>query len=93
MRPAEVAMQRWCRASLVSSTPSCAMQAVQDPTGRQALLEALRGALIQRWAAQQGCSKVALGTNATRMAASIISLTAQGAGYGIPGRIHYLDAR
>lgn len=69
------------------------LQAVPDVTGGEDLLEHLRMALLIRTAAKLGCSVLALGDSATRLAIRTISLTSKGCGFALPASIQYLDAR
>lgn len=86
-------MAHCCR-SLLPLHPRCSLlQAVPDLSGRQALTASMQRALLLRWAAQCSCNKIALGDNALRMATRTIAMTSQGAGYALPGCIHYIDAR
>ena len=68
-------------------------QAVEDATGREDLIEALRNALLVHTAARLGYNKVARGDNATRIAARVIAMSSKGAGFALPSCIQYFDAR
>ena len=69
------------------------MQAVEDATGREDLVEALRRAALLAKAMELGCSKVALGDCATRAAVRVIAQSAKGAGFALPASIQHYDAR
>ena len=69
------------------------MQAVQDVTGREDLIDALRKQLLQQLAADLGCDKVAMGDSATRVAVRVVSGTVKGQGFALPGDIQHADAR
>jgi len=69
------------------------IQAVEDATGREDLIEALRNALLVRTAAKLGYNKIARGDNATHIAARIIAMSAKGAGFALPACIQYFDRR
>ena len=69
------------------------MQAVEDATGREDLIEALRNALLVQTAARLGYNKIARGDNATRIAARVIAMSAKGAGFALPACIQYFDRR
>ncbi|GLI60528.1 hypothetical protein VaNZ11_002523 [Volvox africanus] len=69
------------------------LQSVPDPTGREDLLRHLRNRLLAAVAAQLGANKVLRGDTATALAARVISETAKGRGYALPGEIQLLDAR
>ena len=68
-------------------------QAVEDATGREDLIEALRNALLVQTAARLGYNRVARGDNATRIAARVIAMSSKGAGFALPSCIQYYDAR
>ena len=69
------------------------VQAVEDATGKEDLIEALRNALLVQTAARLGYNKIARGDNATRIAARVIAMSAKGAGFALPACIQYFDAR
>ncbi|GIL68901.1 hypothetical protein Vafri_22166 [Volvox africanus] len=69
------------------------LQSVPDPTGCEDLLRHLRNQLLAAVAAQLGANKVLRGDTATALAARVISETAKGRGYALPGEIQLLDAR
>jgi len=69
------------------------MQAVHDATGREDLTDALRKQLLLLRAAELGCNKVAMGDSATRVAVRVVSGTAKGQGFALPGAIQSADAR
>ena len=71
----------------------CELQAVEDATGREDMIEALRNTLLVRTAASLGYNKIARGDNATRIAARVIAMSAKGAGFALPGCIQYFDRR
>ena len=66
---------------------------MEDATGREDMIEALRNALLVRTAASLGYNKIARGDNATRIAARVIAMSAKGAGFALPGCIQYFDRR
>ena len=68
-------------------------QAVEDPTGREDLVEALRDALLVAMAARLGCNRVARGDCASLAAARTIAVSAKGAGFALPASIQHCDAR
>ncbi|GLC59931.1 hypothetical protein PLESTB_001555300 [Pleodorina starrii] len=69
------------------------LQSVPDPTGREDLVRTLRTRLLAAVAGGLGAAKVLRGDTATVLAARIISDTAKGRGYSLPGGIQLLDAR
>ncbi|GIL85207.1 hypothetical protein Vretimale_10781 [Volvox reticuliferus] len=69
------------------------LQSVPDPTGREDLLRHLRNRLLAAVAAQLGVNKVLRGDTATVLAARVISETAKGRGYALPGEVQLLDVR
>ncbi|BDA44890.1 Cytoplasmic tRNA 2-thiolation protein 2 [Coccomyxa sp. Obi] len=69
------------------------LQAVEDVTGREDLIESLRNALLVRMAAKLGYNKVARGDCATRVAVRTIASAAKGAGFALPASIQHFDAR
>ena len=69
------------------------MQAVDDPTGREDLIEALRNALLIRMAARHGYNRVARGDSATCVAARVIAMSSKGSGFALPACIQYFDRR
>ena len=71
----------------------CSAQAVHDVTGREDLVDALRKQLLLLRAADLGCNKVAVGDSATRVAVRVVSGTAKGQGFALPGDIQTADAR
>ena len=72
---------------------SLCMQAVDDPTGKEDLTEALRNALLIRMAARHGYNKVARGDSATCVAARVIAMSSKGSGFALPACIQYFDRR
>ncbi len=69
------------------------MQAVEDVTGREDLIESLRNALLLHVAARLGYNKLARGDCATRVAVRTIASAAKGAGFSLPASIQHFDAR
>eukprot|EP00887_Chlorella_sp_A99_P006570 scaffold3.g6570.t1 len=69
------------------------LAAVVDPTGREDLVAYLRARLLLRTAARLGCSKVARGECAGRLAGAAVAAAAKGRGYALPGDVHMVDAR
>ena len=69
------------------------MQAVEDTTGREDLIEALRNSLLIRTASRHGYNKVAKGDSATCVAARVIAMSAKGSGFALPACIQYFDRR
>ena len=85
------------RRPLLSHTLSCRVaaipQGVQDATGREDLVAALRCHLLLATAGALGCGKLARADCATRLAEHVIAGAAKGRGYGLPGDVHVVDAR
>ncbi|KAK9908356.1 hypothetical protein WJX75_006558 [Coccomyxa subellipsoidea] len=69
------------------------LQAVEDVTGREDLIESLRNALMVRVAARLGYNKLARGDCATRVAVRTIASAAKGAGFALPASIQHFDGR
>ncbi|GAB4821844.1 hypothetical protein N2152v2_008890 [Parachlorella kessleri] len=69
------------------------VQGVADATGREDLVAHLRTHRLLAAARELGCSKVARGDCATRLAAHIVAAASKGCGYGLPGDIQLVDAR
>ena len=71
----------------------CPVQSVTDATGREDLTDALRKQLLLLRAGDLGCGKVVMGDSTTRVAVRVVSGTAKGQGYALPGDIQSIDAR
>ena len=71
----------------------CDVQAVEDVTGREDLIESLRNALMVRVAARLGYNKLARGDCATRVAVRTIASDAKGAGFALTASIQHFDGR
>ena len=69
------------------------VQAVEDATGREDLVEALRNALLTAIAARLSCNRVARGDCASLAAVRTIAQSAKGAGFALPACIQHADAR
>ena len=89
--PAANHLQRLSNHAL--SAWACALQGIEDATGREDLIESLRNALLVRIAALLGYNKIARGDNATRIAARVIAMSSKGAGFALPACIQYFDRR
>ena len=69
------------------------LESVGDPTGREDLIAHLRTRLLLRTAERLGCSRIARGDAAGRLAAHVVAAAAKGRGYSLPGDVHLVDAR
>ncbi|KAG2424524.1 hypothetical protein HXX76_014405 [Chlamydomonas incerta] len=69
------------------------LQAVQDPTGREDLIQHLRRRLLAAAGAMAGATKLLCGDSATALAARVIADTAKGRGFALPSDIQLVDAR
>ncbi|KAH7281548.1 hypothetical protein KP509_36G053100 [Ceratopteris richardii] len=66
---------------------------VQDPTGKEDLLEHLRMQALQQFARKHGYTRLVLGLSASRIAVKVISETAKGCGFSLPAGMQYYDGR
>eukprot|EP00899_Mesostigma_viride_P005985 jgi/Mesvir1/15388/Mv06577-RA.3 len=64
-----------------------------DASAREDLMAHLRGIALRRVAARHGYNKLAIGTNATRMAVAAVTVTVQGRGDMLPGELSWVDDR
>ncbi|MEW5302537.1 MAG: hypothetical protein WDW36_005314 [Sanguina aurantia] len=69
------------------------MQKVTDQTGKEDLVQHLRGTALLRMAARLGCNKIMKGDCLDTSAMAIISAASKGQGHALPGDLHSLDWR
>ncbi|KAG9445209.1 hypothetical protein H6P81_016549 [Aristolochia fimbriata] len=69
------------------------LNTISDATGKEDFLQHLRMLSLQKFASDNGFSKLILGSCASRIACHVISATVKGQGYSLPADVQYVDAR
>ncbi|CAH9127627.1 unnamed protein product [Cuscuta epithymum] len=66
---------------------------ITDTTGKEDLLEHMRMLALQKFAIENGYTKIVLGKCTSRIACHVLEATVKGKGYSLAADIQYVDAR